>query len=421
MVGLAVAAVLAASCASGPTSRSARQVPAGVKLIGAAHAHSATSAALLRAAGHGEEAFAVALYQQLAAGAGNFAIAPSSIATVLAMVAAGARGETAHQIVDALGVQVPAGDLSRAIGGLAQSFAQRTGPGVTLDEVDQAWLGQGRTVLASYADTLAGPFGAPLATIDFADPAAAAAAINSWFDDHTDGNITQLLDASDLTGHVALVLTDAVYLHAQWAYGFDPALTAPAPFHRANGGVENVPTMHLDGTLIHRGPGLGYAAGPGWKAVALPYRGDQLEMDVIVPDDLATFETSLGTELATIVGAVRPAHVVLSMPKFDSNTETDLVPALEHLGIDDVFEPTVADLSGIDGHDDLYVSDVKHEVVVHVDEQGTVAAAATGGIVVPEEAPVATVVQVDAPFVYLVRDRATGAILFLGRVTDPRA
>ncbi len=421
MVGLAVAAALAASCASGPTSRSARQAPAGVNLIGAAHAHTVASQALLRAAGHGEEAFAVALYQQLAAGTANFAIAPSSIATVLAMIAAGARGATAHQIVETLGVPVPAGDLSRAIGGLAQSFAHRRDPGVTLDEVDQAWLGQGRSVLASYANVLAGPFGAPLATIDFGHPAAAAATINSWFGDHTDGNITQLLDASDLAGQVALVLTDAVYLHAQWAYGFDPKLTAPAPFHRTDGGVENVPTMHLDGTLIHAGPGLGYATGPGWKAVALPYRGDQLEMDVIVPDDLATFETSLGAELATIVSSLRPTHVVLSMPKFDSDTEPALVPALEHLGIHDVFQPTVADLSGIDGHQDLYVSDVKHEVVVHVDEQGTVAAAATGGIVVPEAAPVATVVQVDEPFVYFVRDRATGAILFLGRVTDPQA
>ncbi len=308
-----------------------------------------------------------------------------------------------------------------AIGGSAQSFGDRRDPGVTLDEVDQAWLSQGRSVLASYANVLAGPFGAPLATIDFGHPAAAAAAINSWFADHTDGNITQLLDASDLAGPAVLVLTDAVYLHAEWAYGFDPKLTAPAPFHRADGGVENVPTMHLDGALIRSGPGLGYATGPGWKAVALPYRGDQLEMDVIVPDDLATFETSLGAELATIVSALRPAHVVLSMPKFDANTETDLVPALEHLGIHDVFEQPVADLSGIDGHHDLYVSAVRHEVVVHVDEQGTVAAAATGGVVVPEEVPVATVVQVDEPFVYLVRDRATGAILFLGRVTDPQA
>jgi serpin B len=219
-----------------------------------------------------------------------------------------------------------------------------------------------------------------------------------------------------------LVLTDAVYLDAQWAHGFDPRHTAPAPFHRANGDVEDVPTMHLDGTLIHDGPALGYASGPGWKAVALPYRGNRLEMDVIVPDHLATFEASLSPrELATIVDGLRPTPVVLSMPKFDSNTESDLVDPLERLGIRAVFDPTAADLSGIDGQHDLFVSSVNHDVVVHVDEQGTVVAAATAGVATATAAPAETVVQVDEPFMYVVRDRTSGAILFLGRVTDPKA
>ena len=190
--------------------------------------------------------------------------------------------------------------------------------GVALDEVDQAWLQQGRSVLTPYADTLAGPYGAPLATIDFDHTGAAASTINSWFSDNTHGKITKLLEASDLENQVVLVLTDAVYLDAQWAHGFDPKRTAPAPFHTAAGTVENVPTMHLDGATIESGPRLGYAAGTGWKAVALPYEGNQLEMDVIVPDDLHAFESTLdGARLASVLGAIQPANVVLSMPKFD--------------------------------------------------------------------------------------------------------
>ena len=157
------------------------------------------------------------------------------------MIETGARGATAQQLRDVLHVQLPEAGLAAAVGGLAQSFAGRSRAGVTLREVDQAWLQNGRSVLAPYADTLAGSYGAPLAAIDFTDPAAAATTVNAWFGAHTHGKISQLLTADDLQNAV-LVLTDAVYLDAQWAHGFDPKLTAPAPFDTASGGAVNVPT-----------------------------------------------------------------------------------------------------------------------------------------------------------------------------------
>ena len=165
----------------------------------------------------------------------------------------------------------------------------------------------------------------------------------------------------------------------------------------------------------------GYATGAGWKAVSLPYIGNELEMDVIVPDNLAAFESSLGTTLPGVLTSLRPAHVRLSMPSFDAKVQTDLVEPLKRLGVRTAFDPMSADFSAIDGRHDLYVSDVKHEVVVHVDEQGTVAAGATAGIMKSTAAEIVPVVNVDKPFVYAVRDRTTGAILFLGRITDPRS
>lgn len=417
---VALAVVLAAGCGSGSNGRAQRKAPSGVKLIGTAHTQAPAPAASLRAAARGETTFAISLYRELAGATGNVVIAPSSLATVLAMIAAGARGLTAQQMVDALQVPLPAAQLSVAIGGLAQSFSGRSGKGVTLDEVDQAWLQNGLSVLSRYADTLAGPFAAPLATIDFAQPDAAAATINKWFGANTHGKITKLLDGSDLD-QAELVLTDAVYLDAQWAHGFDPKRTAPAPFHLTDGSVAEVPTMHLDGTLIHSGPKIGYATGAGWKAVSLPYEGNQLELDVIVPDDLHTFEASLtGAGLSTMLSSLRETNVELSMPKFETTTRSDLIPPLERLGVRDVFDPNRADLSGIDGARDLYVNAVKQEVVVNVDEQGTVAAAATAGVAVSVSIPAFTAVNVDRPFVYVVRDRTTGAVLFLGRITDPR-
>ena len=428
VVAVLLAVGLLAACGSSGVKTSRPRTPSGtgttvpgVKLIGTVRPQAAPDAATLRAAAQGEAALGVALYRELATGNSNVSIAPSSLATVLGMIEAGARGATARQMVDALDVPLPAAELATAIGGLAQSFVARSTRGVALDEVDQAWLQQGRSVLTPYADTLAGPFGAPLATIDFDHASAAASTINSWFSDNTHGKITKLLEASDLENQVVLVLTDAVYLDAQWAHGFDPKRTAPAPFHTAVGTVENVPTMHLDGAAIESGPRLGYAAGAGWKAVALPYKGNQLEMDVVVPDDLHAFEATFdGARLASVLGAIQPANVVLSMPKFDVTAQSDLVAPLEQLGVHDVFDPSRADLSGIDGRPDLFVSAVKQKVVVHVDERGTVAAAATAGVVQASAAPLETVVQIDEPFVYVVRDRATGAVLFLGRVTDPR-
>ncbi len=418
VVVLAVS-VLAAACGSSSPKAAKPHPPVdqGPKLIGKGARPAPPSLAVLRAAASGEERFAVELYRELAPAPGNVAIAPSSITTVLGMIEAGARGKTAQQMVEALHVPLPASELHAAIGGLAQTFANRSGPGVTLTEVDQAWLQQDRSVLGPYADTLSKLYGAPLAVIDFAHAAAAAATINAWFDQLTHGKITELLDASDLDAQTALVLTDAVYLAADWKLAFDPKLTKPAPFHLGAGSSVNVPTMSYGDD--HR---FAYGAGTGWREVVLPYKGNELEMDVIVPDDLGAFESTLNAaRLASILRDVHPEYVVLSMPRFESRVQSDLVPPLQKLGITDAFSPYAADLSGIDGRQDLFVSAVKHEVVVHVDEKGTVAAGATAGIAELSAGHQTTVLTVDKPFVYVVRDRATGAILFLGRVSDPRS
>ena len=410
-----VAAVLAAACgSSGPKAvKPHPPVDQGPKLAGkGAHAAKPTAAAL-RAAAAGEEQFAVALYRELARAPGNVAVAPSSIATVLGMIVAGAHGTTEQQVLDALHVQLPASQLHGALGGLPQAFADRSGDGVTLAEVDQAWLQQGLSVLGPYSDTLAGSYNAPLASIDFAQASAAAATINAWFAEHTHGKITKLIDAGDLDASTALVLTDAVYLAAQWKYAFDPKLTKPTPFHPATGPAVNVPTMSYGEAQL-----LAYGSGNGWREVVLPYKGNALEMDVIVPDDLASFESTLdAARLASILRDVHPGNVYLSLPRFDARVSSDLIDPLKKLGITDVFSPVNSDLSGIDGRPGLFVSAIKHQVVVHVDEQGTVAAGATAGVVSVSAVSPSTVLKVDRPFVYVVRDRTTGAILFLGRVS----
>ncbi|MDQ1462237.1 MAG: hypothetical protein QOI08_3721 [Actinomycetota bacterium] len=370
---------------------------------------------VLTAAGTGEQAFALALYGELTARKGNLAIAPTSIATVLGMVAAGARGATEKQLVDALRVPLPGAQLHAAIGGLVRTLATRSGRGVTLREVDQAWVQQNLHLLDDFTRTLTRDYAAPLASIDFRNTRRAADTINRWVSDKTNGKIPKLV-TPDVLDVAELVLTDAVYLDAKWERGFDPKLTKDEPFHLGDGSTASVPTMqqteHLDA-----------ATGAGWTAVAIPYKGDALELDVIVPDDLARFEQDFGpARLGEIVASMKPADVALALPRFEFRTHFDnLKGSLGTMGVRDAFDPDRADFSAMTGRRDLFLSTVVHETFVHVDEQGTVAAGATGGIMEPTSAEVVVPMRVDKPFLFVVRDKATGAVVFLGRVTDPRS
>lgn len=417
-----VAATVAASCGSGgssaaPATTTSSLPPSDPNVLLARHGEPGPLPGLteVRAAAGGEEAFGLALYAKVAVQPGNVAIAPSSIATVLGMVAAGAKGATQEQIVAALGIRVPATELHSAIGGLVRTLAMRTGGDVALSEVDQAWVQRELTLLDGFAGTLTRDYAAPIARIEFTDTKEAAATINAWVSERTHAKIPTLI-TPDALDQAELVLTDAVYLDAKWEHGFDPKLTGEKPFQLAEGSSAAVPTMHQTEEV-------GLARGDGWTAVALPYKGGALEMDVVVPDDLAQFEKTFDrATLDGIVSSMKTTNVALDLPKFEFRARFEnLRTALGGLGVRDVFDGRRADLSAMTSSAQLYLSSVIHEAFVHVDEQGTVAAAATAGVAKATSAEVVTPVKVDKPFVFAVRDRATGAIVFLGRVSDPRA
>jgi serpin B len=162
-----------------------------------------------------------------------------------------------------------------------------------------------------------------------------------------------------------------------------------------------------------------HADGEGWRAVELPYAGDALAMTVIVPDDLAAFEAELSPELLEgIVAELGGDKVELSMPKFSTETSVSLNTALAELGMADAFEPGAADFSGMTRETRLFIAAVVHQANIDVDEKGTTAAAATA-VVMELSGSAEPPIRVDRPFVFAVRDVATGAILFLGRIGDP--
>lgn len=373
----------------------------------------------------GVQALAVDLYTQLATKPTNLAFSPYSVAIALAMTRVGAKGETASQM-DAVLHASQVGDLDAAFNALDQALAKRPGsyplPGqqktvpLELATANRLFAQRGFAFLTPFLDRVSAYYGASVGIVDYVNAREAArATINAWVSDRTKTRIPELIKQGVLNELTRLVLTNAVYMKATWRVPFDPALTAAGAFHRVDGTTVQASLMHAP-TSTHA-----YARGATYQAVALPYAGG-LSMVMIVPESGAftSFEKALDDRVvSSILGAMKSSSVDLRMPKFQFRTATSLTAALSKLGMPIAFTDR-ADLSGISAQDALRIQDVVHEAFIAVDENGTEAAAATAVVVGLTAAPAEVVtLTVDRPFLFLVRDDETGAILFMGRVLDP--
>jgi serpin B len=274
---------------------------------------------------------------------------------------------------------------------------------------------QGLHLDSGFLDTLAGEYGAAVGLVDYKTAAAAARTlINQWVAGETHDRITDLIPDGALDELTRLVLVNAVYLHADWATPFDKDATHDGPFHAPGGDVQ-VPLMHGQEER-------GFAEGDGWKAVDLDYAGGQLAMTILVPDAGRFDEVTshLDVTMLDAATATKPATVDLTLPKFDIDKQLLLKDQLVALGMPTAFADHRADFSGITTDEELVIDDVIHQADVTVDEKGTVAAAATAVIMRTTSAPAnPKTLVVDRPFVFLLRDKATGAVVFAGQVTNP--
>jgi len=363
-------------------------------------------------------ALAIDLYRAATASAGgeNLFFSPHSISLALAMTWAGARGDTAAEMAAALeftqGDRVHAlfDDLDLDLSGAASNDFQ-------LSIVNQLFGQSGEPFLPAYLDLVAENYGAGLRTLDFvhqADPARLL--INRWVAEATRDRIQDLIPAGSIDSGTRLVLANAIYFNARWATPFPKERTQSGPFHTLAAGDAQVQAMH--GIVP-----AGYATGAGYQAVELPYRGGRAAMLLIVPDAgrLADVEGALDAGgLAGMVSALAQKQVDLALPKISFETRLPVKQLLVGRGMKKAFDPTAADFSGLDAHP-LFISDVLHKAFVRVDEEGTEAAAATAVVVGTTSVPqVDVTLAVDRPFILAVRDRTSGAILFIGRVVDPR-
>ena len=416
---LAAASAIAA-CGAGPEPGGR---PQAASLIKSDVARATADPKAVAGAASAIEALTADLYRELGTKAGNLFYSPYSVEIALAMARAGAAGKTRDEMDRVLHAS---GDLDAAINALDQELAKRSGKypygdktvELELSPANQLFGQRGFTFEQAYLDRLAAMYGAGMRVVDYMTGSSREQArneINGWVSERTHDRIPKLIPEGVLNELTRLVITNALYFKGKWEFSFAKAVAAP--FHRLDGSTSQAQLMSLSARS------LGYAQGTGYTALLLPYvRG--LSMLVIAPDagSFSQVEGRVkdGTLLKEVGGGIkRDAAVQLRMPKFTFRSQSALKPALSALGMPTAFSDQ-ADFSAMSKADKLRIQDVLHEAFIAVDEEGTEAAAATAVIVGVTSAPSKTIeLVIDRPFFFAIRDDATGAILFFGRVTDP--
>jgi serpin B len=371
--------------------------------------------------------FALALYGRLRSPAENLFVSPFSARTALAMAQGGARGETALQMARVL--RLPGADEA-AHAALAEFLRgiRTTGDRYVIRVANSLWGQEGAPLLPGFLALVTKHYDGHMAAVDFRrHPDAARAAINNWVEDRTQRRIRDLIPPGGVNALTRLVLANAVYFKGLWPDPFDVAETEDQPFSLERGGKVRVPLMHREGEIR-------YGQEKGYQAVDLIYQGGDLSMLVLLPDrkdGLADLEAGLSASgLNRCVDGMTRCTVDLFLPRFRITWGTvDLGAALAALGLALPFDQARADFSGINGlrppdPESLFISSIYHKAFVEVNEEGTEAAAATASDItitalMPSPPPRIPVFRADHPFLFAIRDRRSGAFLFLGRVADP--
>jgi serpin B len=371
----------------------------------------------------GNSAFALDLYSRLSSRSGNLFFSPFSISTAVAMAYGGAEGATAEEMAAAL--RLPSGQdrLHPAFADLLKQVKSKC-RGVELSLANGLWAQRGYAFRESFKDLVKTHYGAELSELDFSTAAEEArTTINDWVESQTAGKIRDLIGRRALGSLTRLVLANAIYFKGDWASPFEKDQTEDAPF-------TVTPKQKVTVSMMCRLAEYGYLETGGFQALSLAYEGRELAMVVFLPrkvEGLPELEKSLTPEkLRTWLARLRPRSVDTYLPRFRATSAFTLNEVLAEMGIRLAFDASAANFSGMTSGERLFLSLVLHKAYVDVDEKGTEAAAATV-LVAPTAAPGhwpqierIPVFRADHPFLFLIRDRRSGSILFLGRVTNPK-
>ena len=343
----------------------------------------------------------------------NVVISPFSLVQVLAMIAQGANGTTYEQIAAAAGIGGGADVL--AAGANATIGAVASLEKATVSSANALFRATGFDVKPAFDGVLVDNFGASPYPTDFASSAAAVGKINDWVASETNGKITDLLTADQVDADTRLVLVNACYLMAKWAHPFAVDETADGPLYTEDG-AKSVPKLH-------KTMDVGYANAGGTEVVELSYEDDNLSAFIVAPPqgELDSMLTSgaLG-EVGALFDSAPGIEVRLQVPKFEARLRMDLSDVLKSMGITEAFTDS-ADFSNL-SDEKTFLSFIQQEAWIKVTEKGTEAAAATaGGMEASAAAPgsESPLVDIDRPFLFVVRERTSNAVLFAAVVRDP--
>jgi serpin B len=344
----------------------------------------------------------------------NVMVSPLSVSMALGMTANGAEDETLRDMRATLGFgTMPEDSVNAAYEGLIAQLHARD-PGVEFRLANSVWHDQRFSVEQPFLELARDYFDAEVRAIDFRT-ATAPRTISGWAEDATGGRIKDLITRID--PQEVMFLVNAVYFKAPWSRPFDPDATRPGPFQRLSGGSIDVPTMSGDGAWPH-------TRNSDVDIVELLYADSAFSMVIVVPAtgrDLDDVVDSLTPERwQTWMDALEPGRILFSMPKFRFEFGETLNDALIAMGMGVAFDDSRADFDRISRErTDLYISRVEHKTFIDVHELGTEAAAATAvGVGVTSLPPR---IVVDRPFLFAIRERSAGTLLFVGRVGDPSA
>ena len=404
--GLVLAAAALAAC-----SDLTAPAPAPTPITELPRALSATEREVLARS----NAFAFSLAGELLPGPHkNLFYSPLSASMLLGMVLNGADGETYAQMRSVLGFQgLSQEEINRAYADLIELLLSLD-PTVTIELGNSVWTRQAFPVLPDFMDRVRTSFRAEAATVNFADPATLPR-INRWASDATHGRIAKIFD--ELPTDVVMVLLNAIYFKASWTSRFDPARTEALPFKRPDGSTVTADMMYQDLSDVS------VSAQDGATLVELPYGGGAFTMVAVLPHEgrsvNAVVESLDAATWDSWMSSLGKGRAYVRFPRFQLEWESKLNDPLEALGITDAFSDLRANFQRLTPGEGVYLHLVKQKTFVKVDEEGTEAAAVTGGVATVSSAP--PEIRFDRPFLFVIRERLSGTILFLGVINDPTA
>lgn len=347
----------------------------------------------------------------------NIFFSPYSISTALAMTYEGAKGQTAEEMQSVFNFPEDSAVRRSAFANIYNEINKEEQK-YRLSTANALWAQENYPFLDEYFNTTEKYYGGKVTNMDFMNaPEPSRLTINKWVEDQTNDKIKDLIPQGQLDPSTKLVLTNAIYFKGDWALKFDKVKTTESDFRVSPSNTVKAQMMSLTGEDAK----FNYAQADGLQILELPYEGDELSMIVLLPedDDISSLENELDSEkLDEWKSMLREREINVYMPKFKFETKYFMKKDLSEMGMPTAFTSS-ADFSGMTGKKDLYIDQVIHQAFVEVDEEGTEAAAATAVVMKEISAAMPSVFRADHPFIFIIQQKDTGNILFMGKVTNP--